>query len=174
MGVKSKKYTFATCSYQIRPPVLFYFSLLWSCQAIIMTLTVETVSFSGYNCNSFWNNVAFQSLIKERAIHFWTFVLKYALGHKLRMRAGTMVGFWGQCHLWVCQQSPAVPSCCLGVGTSVKDASPALWGQRSKHSNTWGKNTQVILCCKRFFFPLDTGHVLSLGLQIIFRLSSLF
>jgi len=40
--------------------------------------------------------VAFQILIKERAIHFQNSVLKYALGNKLRMRAGTMVYSEGQ------------------------------------------------------------------------------
>lgn len=73
----------------------------------------------------------------------------------------------------VCLWSPAVPSSCLGTETSVKDISPAQLGQRSKRSNTWGETTQSH-AASASSFPLDTGHMLSLGLQAIFRLAFFF
>lgn len=73
----------------------------------------------------------------------------------------------------VCLWSPAVPSSCLGTETSVKDISPAQLGQRSKRSNTWGEITQSH-AASASSFPLDTGHMLSLGLQAIFRLAFFF
>lgn len=86
------------------------------------------------------------------------------------MRAGSTVDCEGQCDL--IHDMPTV-SCTpfLGTGTSVKDISPAQLGQRSKRSNTPGKD-HTKSCCKCFpSFPLDTGHMFSLGLQAIFRLS---
>lgn len=71
----------------------------------------------------------------------------------------------------VCLWSPAVPSWGLGL----------LW--RTFHLLSWAKGQNVAIPGERphkvtlqvlSFFPLDTGHMLSLGLQAIFRLSSFF
>lgn len=106
-------------------------------------------------------------MITERAIHFETSVLGYASDHKLRMRAGTMWDFEGQGHLtheftYSRLQSP-VASWGLGF----------VSGQRSKRSNTGGRPDQVLLKCSPSF-PVNTGLVLSLGLQTIVRFSFLF
>lgn len=71
----------------------------------------------------------------------------------------------------VCLLSLEAPSGCLGTGTSMEDTTPVQLGQRSKCSNTRGKTTQSHATS---VFPLDTGHMLSLGLQTIFRLSFFF
>lgn len=107
--------------------------------------------------------------MRERTIHFPTFILEDALGHVLSMRSGTMLNSDDWCHL-ICDmpQSSEAASSFLESGTSGKDLSHV---QRTKGPDKaiLGKTSHrvTLQTLPLLFLKHKTHAVFSLGLRKI-------
>lgn len=112
--------------------------------------------------------MVFYVLIRERELHFKTFVLEYVLSYNSN-ESRDDIGFWGLMpfELWICLGSSVVPSSFRWTGTPWRGFHLYSWAKGQNHSNTWGKTTQNHTVSTFPLSPKHRAHVFFLGLQFL-------